>query len=74
MIMPTKYVPIGDSTLGLAAALLYLRERDQTVSSLWHNFRLLREDASFDLFTEAITLLFLLGSVNFDDGLLKWRV
>lgn len=72
MILPTKYVPVADSIIGLAAVLLRIHTPNQTVSSLWRAFRQNRCDATFDMFTEALTLLFLLGAVNLESGVLKW--
>lgn len=74
MILPTKYVPASDSVLGVAGALLPLRNRNPTVSELWHSFRIMRPDASFDMFTEALTLLFMIGAVSIDAGILRWQV
>lgn len=74
MILPTKYVPASDTGLGLAAVLLAKRASTQTVSELWRLFSIDRPTSTFDRFTEALTLLFLLGAVNFEQGLLKWSV
>lgn len=74
MILPTKYIPASDSILGKAGLLLSLRKRGSTVSSMWYEYRSERPGDSFDSFSEALTLLFLIGSVNFDEGLLKWEV
>ncbi|GAA2043758.1 hypothetical protein GCM10009720_25790 [Yaniella flava] len=74
MILPTKYVPAADSTLGIAGALLPLRHNNPTVSELWHSFRETRPEATFDSFTESLTLLFLIGTVTLDSGILKWQV
>jgi hypothetical protein len=74
MILPTKYVPASDSTIGLAGALLSLRTGEQTVSNLWSNFIGARPDSTFDRFAEALTLLNLMGLVTFDRGLLEWAV
>jgi len=74
MILPTKYVPASDSTLGLAGALLPLRSDDQTVSNLWAQFISLKSDSTFDRFSEALTLLHMMGLVSFDRGLLQWQV
>lgn len=74
MILPTKYVPASDSVLGRAGDLLPLRNYNPTVSELWHAFRKTRPEASFDSFTEALTLLFMIGAVTLDAGILKWQV
>lgn len=74
MILPTKYVPAADSILGRAASLLPLRASNPTVSELWHSYRVEQPEATFDTFTEALTLLFMIGAVDIDTGILRWRV
>lgn len=74
MILPTKYVPASDTVIGRAGALLPLRSGSSTVSELWHSYRGARPDASFDSFTEALTLLFMIGAVTLDTGVLQWEV
>lgn len=74
MILPTKYIPASDSALGRAAALLPLRAGNPTVSELWNSYRLARPDATFDSFAEALTLLFLVGIVKIEAGILRWQV
>lgn len=74
MILPTKYIPASDSVLGRAGSLLPLRESNPTVSELWHSYRTVQPEASFDSFTEALTLLFMIGAVTIDTGILRWQV
>jgi hypothetical protein len=74
MILPTKYVPASDSILGAAAYLLPLRGSNPTVSELWNSYRAVRPEASFDSFTEALTLLFMIGAVTIDSGVFRWQV
>lgn len=74
MILPTKYIPASDSVLGRAGSLLPLRGANPTVSELWHSYRVVQADASFDTFTEALTLLFLIGAVTIEKGILRWQV
>jgi hypothetical protein len=73
MILPTKYIPAHDSVLGRAAALLPLRDDNPTVSELWSSYREGHPDASFDTFIDALTLLFMIGLVTIDRGLLRWE-
>lgn len=74
MILPTKYIPASDSVLGRAGAILPLRESNPTVSELWHSYRRARPEDSFDSFTAALTLLFMLGVVTINTGVLEWQV
>jgi hypothetical protein len=72
MIVPTKYVPAPESTLGLACTLLVMRDGNQTISELWLAFRAAHPSSTFDRFVEALTLLYLLGVVEIDEGTLLW--
>jgi hypothetical protein len=74
MILPTKYVPASDSILGRAGALLSLRGTNSTVSELWYEYRGIHPETSFDSFSEALTLLYMIGAVTIDTGLIQWRV
>lgn len=74
MILPTKYIPASDSVLGRAGAILPLRENNPTVSELWNSYRTARPEDSFDSFTTALTLLFMLGVVTINTGVLEWEV
>lgn len=74
MILPTKYVPASDSTLGRAAVLLPIRDSNPTVSELWSAYRTARPETSFDSFAEALTLLFIIGVVDIEAGILHWQV
>lgn len=74
MILPTKYVPASESALGRAASLLTLRQSNVTVSELWHSYRRLDRETTYDGFVEALTLLYLIGVVAIDSGILEWSV
>lgn len=74
MILPTKYVPASDSILGRAGSLLPLRAGNPTVSELWYSYRSNQPEASFDSFADALTLLFMIGAVTLDSGVLRWQV
>lgn len=73
MILPTKYIPASDSVLGRAAVILPLRRSDPTVSELWNAYRTERADDAFDSFAEALTLLFIIGIVDIEAGILTWQ-
>lgn len=73
MIFPSKYIPIQDSLIGIAALLISLRAPKQTVTSLWIDFRHRRNDITFDTFLNALTLLFMIGKVNFQSGIIRWE-
>lgn len=74
MILPTKYVPFSDSLLAAAATLLARRTSNETVSQVWHSYRSELPDATFDSFTKALTILFMLGLVSLHHGVIIWQV
>lgn len=71
MILPSKHVPPSRSLLGIGAFLLHHLERERTLASLWDAVRAVPEVASFERFTLALDLLFALGAVTLDRGLLR---
>lgn len=73
MILPTKHIPLNRSLLGVGAELLALLDRESTVSGLWTALkREKREDeVPFDWFVLALDLLFGIGAIEFERGLLK---
>jgi hypothetical protein len=77
MILPTKHLPESQSLLGVGGTILaLLSEREATVSSLWDEFRRARKDmgvVSFDWFILGLDLLFALGAVELDRGVLRRR-
>jgi len=77
MILPTKHLPESQSLLGVGGTILaLLGEREATVSSLWDQFRSAREEfgvVSFDWFVLGLDLLFALGTIELDRGVLRRR-
>lgn len=71
MILPTKHVSPSRSLLGVGALLLRHLARERTVASLWDEVRSAPEVASFERFTLALDLLFALGAVTLERGLLR---
>lgn len=78
MILPTKHIPENCSLLGVGGTVLsLLYEREVTVSSLWEGFREARREAgsvSFDWFILSLDLLFSMGSIRMDRGVIKRKV
>lgn len=72
MLLPDKYVTVERSLLGQAAKVLKHREPDRTVSELWSS--LVAEDSSwtFDRFAICLALLFGLGLVALQNGVVVW--
>ncbi|MFI2102816.1 ABC-three component system middle component 6 [Isoptericola sp. NPDC019693] len=73
-LLPTKYVDARRSVLGRSATLLECRRPNQTVSELWMAVRHESDSINFGEYSEALTLLFLLGAVDLDRGKLVWDV
>lgn len=75
MILPTKHIPENCSLLGVGGTILaLLSEREATVSSLWEGVQEARPETgrvSFDWFILSLDLLFAMGSLRMDRGVLK---
>lgn len=73
MILPNRHQTADKTLLGLGALLLHELRRPETVSSLWHQVRGRPEVGSYQRFTLALDLLYVLGAVDLVDGLLARR-
>lgn len=71
MMFPTKHISLSSSLLGIGAKLLRHIDQPRTVTSLWNDVRDYPEIRTFDRFTLALDMLFVLGAVAFKDGLLR---
>jgi hypothetical protein len=71
MILPDKNILLSQSLLGLGAALLEKLKSPQTVSSLWEKARKYGEINYYEKYILTLDLLYLLGIIDFKDGLLK---
>ncbi|WP_456782648.1 ABC-three component system middle component 6 [Bradyrhizobium sp. USDA 4516] len=77
MILPTKHLPSDRALLTVGARVLALLDEPRTVSSLWDRIRLKRElrdnraPMSYDWFVLALDLLYLMGAINFHDGVVQ---
>jgi hypothetical protein len=77
MILPTKHLAQDRALLTVGARILPLLEHPITVSTLWE--QLSRDSTSptnpnslrYDAFVLALDLLFLMGTIQLSDGLLK---
>jgi len=72
MILPDKYVREESSLLGQAGLLVSLRRSGMTVSDLWSEVRETGTVISYDSFILSVDLLYLMGAVDHQDGLLVW--
>jgi hypothetical protein len=77
MILPTKHMRPDRALIAIGGDLLRHLREPTTVSGLWDAMRARRGDSdqpspiSYDWFVLALDLLFLLGAVEFDRGLLR---
>jgi hypothetical protein len=71
MIMPTKHVAPRDALLGVGGRLLPLLARPRTVPALWHAARETASVESYGRFVLALDLLYLMGVVEFRNGLIQ---
>lgn len=71
MILPTKHIPASQSILGVGAVLLRHLSRERTVSELWERVRVVKEVGTFERFVMALDLLYAVGAVRLEGGLLR---
>lgn len=77
MILPSKHLRSERALLTVGADILVKLERPCTVSKLWDDIREERRQKqaptrlSYDWFILALCLLLILGTVSFEDGILK---
>lgn len=77
MILPSKHLPQDRALLSVGAQLLHALVLPRTVSSLWEELnRSLdvtpdrsRKRISYDWFILSLDLLYVLGAIVFEDGL-----
>ena len=67
MILPTKHITPQNSLLGISAVILSKITAPQTVTSLWEKTRKIPEIASFERFSLALSFLFTVGLIEFDN-------
>lgn len=77
MILPTKHIRPDRALLAVGGDLLASLREPTTVSRLWDDVRSRRGDAgepapiNYDWFVLALDLLFIVGAVELDRGLLR---
>lgn len=80
MILPSKHLPQDRALLTVGAYVLTFLSRPKTVSALWDELN--RHDAgllvtprriTYDWFLLALDLLYALGSIDFESGLVVRR-
>lgn len=77
MILPAKHLSPERALLSVGGHLLEQLDAPQTVSSLWDSVRARRETddprapISYDWFILALDLLFMMGAVSLDRGVVR---
>lgn len=76
MLMPTKHIKTENALIGLGAEILSELTYAKPVSTLFHNIQLQRHDKQsatihFDWFLLAVDFLYIIGAVDFKDGLIE---
>lgn len=70
MILPTKHISASEAILGVGATLLRHLDGPITVSGLWERAKVESNVGTFERFVLAADLLFVIGAIEFRDGLL----
>jgi hypothetical protein len=77
MILPAKHLPQERSLAGIGADVLAQLDEGRTVSELWERVRAGRASTapplSYDWFILALTMLYALSAVDFDDNIVSMR-
>src|SRR5690242_12087457 len=71
MILPTKHIPTERSLLGIGSILLSCLDQPHTITSLWDRTHTIPEIATFERFVLALDLLYTIGVIDIQDGLLR---
>jgi hypothetical protein len=70
VILPTRHLTPGQSLLGACAVVLREIDRPVTVNRLWERLRENPEIGPYERFVLALDLLFIVGALDVDRGLL----
>jgi hypothetical protein len=71
MILPTKHISTRNSLLGVGAIVINHLNYPRTVTSLWSDLSKVPEVATFDRFVLVLDLLYMIGAVELEEGLLR---
>lgn len=71
MIMPTKHLLPSDSLLGTGGRVLALLRGPRSTAALWHAVQEQGGIATFDRFVLTLDLLFLMGAIDINGGLIR---
>ena len=77
MILPTKHLRPEKALISVGGDVLALLQEPMTVSRLWDEIRAARSGGAaaprigYDWFVLALDLLFIMGAISFDQGLIR---
>lgn len=71
MILPTKYIAVENSLIGVGALLVSHLDKPTTVSSLWQDVRDLPQIATFERFTLSLDLLYIMNVIEFREDKIR---
>ena len=71
MILPNKHISTRNSLLGLGSIVLMRLGYPRTVTSLWSDLSKVPEVATFERFVLALDLLYMIGAIELEEGLLR---
>lgn len=70
MILPDKHIWLSTSLLNTGAVLLRIMKTSQTVTEIWDVAKTQHEVKTFDKFVDGMDLLFILGALRVENGLI----
>ncbi|PSB16508.1 hypothetical protein C7B65_21570 [Phormidesmis priestleyi ULC007] len=73
MILPTKHISTRNSLLGVGATIIEHLNYPRTVTSLWGDLSKVSEVATFERFVLVLDLLYMIGAIELEEGLLRKR-
>lgn len=71
--LPSKYIPVEYSNLGVAALVVERLAPNDTVSTLWDRCKADARVRTFDRFASALSLLFAGSVVDLERGVISLR-
>jgi hypothetical protein len=77
MILPGKHLKQNKALLGIGAEIISNLDEPRTVSELWEQIRIGRENSSsnlsFDWFILALTFLYTIGAIDFSRRIISLK-
>ena len=70
MILPSKHISEQQSLVGVGSLLLRTIDKPHTVTSLWERVRDEATVGTFERFVLALDMLYVVGAVNLENGLI----